>query len=203
MNQPALVKVTDKEGQSGLVIETSESQAMVRLEGGKTVLVPRDILIAQKDGNYYLNLSLNELEHHQHSDQQAIPADSTVTVVPVIKEEVKVGKRQVDTGYVQIKKVVHDREEVVDIPLFKEKIEIKRVRVDRIVAEPSGIRYESNTTVIPLYEEVLVVEKRLMLTEELHITKRQVETRNPQRVTLRREEAVTERKDLQQQDKTQ
>jgi stress response protein YsnF len=46
--------------------------------------------------------------------------------------------------------------------------------------------------IIPLLEEVLVVEKRLPLKEELHLTKRRVETHKPQRVRLRREKAVIE-----------
>ena len=55
------------------------------------------------------------------------------------------------------------------------------------------MRSEEDTLVIPLLEEVLVVEKRLLLKEEVRITKRRMETHRPQRVTLRREEAVVER----------
>jgi stress response protein YsnF len=55
------------------------------------------------------------------------------------------------------------------------------------------VRHVGNTMIISLLEEVLVVEKRLMLKEELHITKGEVETYKPQRVTLRTEEAVVER----------
>jgi stress response protein YsnF len=55
------------------------------------------------------------------------------------------------------------------------------------------MRSEGNTLIIPLLEEVLVVEKRLLLKEELHLTKQRVETHQPQRVTLRREEAAIER----------
>jgi stress response protein YsnF len=47
--------------------------------------------------------------------------------------------------------------------------------------------------IVPILEEVLVVEKRLMVKEEIHITKQRVEKHAPQRVTLRREEAVIER----------
>ena len=47
--------------------------------------------------------------------------------------------------------------------------------------------------IVPLLEEVLVVEKRLMLKEELRITKRRVEDYQSQKVTLRSEEAVVER----------
>ena len=47
--------------------------------------------------------------------------------------------------------------------------------------------------IVPILEEVLVVEKRLMLKEELHIRRRQVEESQPQRIVLRTEEATVER----------
>lgn len=49
--------------------------------------------------------------------------------------------------------------------------------------------------VVPVVEEVLVVEKRLVLVEELHVRKRRVEERRPQAFTLRKEEVVAERLD--------
>jgi uncharacterized protein (TIGR02271 family) len=67
------------------------------------------------------------------------------------------------------------------------------VPINRVVDGPISVRSEEDTLVIPLLEEVLVVEKRLLLKEEVRITKRRVETHMPQRVTLRREEAVVER----------
>ena len=45
----------------------------------------------------------------------------------------------------------------------------------------------------PEIEEVLVVEKRLVLKEEVRVTRKRRQVRNPQRVTLRREEVVVER----------
>jgi stress response protein YsnF len=50
--------------------------------------------------------------------------------------------------------------------------------------------------IISLLEEVPVVEKRLMLKEELRITRRRVEAHRPMRVTLRSEAAVVERRDI-------
>jgi hypothetical protein len=44
-------------------------------------------------------------------------------------------------------------------------------------------------------EEVLVVETRLLLTEELRITKRQTERHAPERVTRRHEDVTIERVD--------
>jgi uncharacterized protein (TIGR02271 family) len=111
----------------------------------------------------------------------------------VLQEELEVGTRVVETGRVRIQKLVHEREELVDPPLQREEIVVERVPVNRIVEGPVAVRSEGDTLIIPLLEEVLVVEKRLLLKEELHLTKRQVEVHSPQRVRLRREEAVIER----------
>jgi hypothetical protein len=46
------------------------------------------------------------------------------------------------------------------------------VQIDRIVAEPPVQRQEGDTLILPVVEEVLVVEKRLMLREEIRITRR-------------------------------
>ncbi|MCU0893405.1 MAG: YsnF/AvaK domain-containing protein [Rhodospirillales bacterium] len=55
------------------------------------------------------------------------------------------------------------------------------------------MRQEGDTTIIPVFEEVVVVEKRLKLVEEVRLTKRQTIRHEPQTITLRRQEAVVER----------
>jgi stress response protein YsnF len=61
------------------------------------------------------------------------------------------------------------------------------------VEGPISAHSEEDTLIIPVLEEVLVVEKRLLLKEEVRITTRRVETHAPKRVVLRREEATVER----------
>jgi stress response protein YsnF len=46
---------------------------------------------------------------------------------------------------------------------------------------------------VPVLEEVLVVEKRLVVREELRITRRRTEERKPHRVKLLSEEVSVER----------
>jgi uncharacterized protein (TIGR02271 family) len=104
-----------------------------------------------------------------------------------------VQKRVVETGKVRVTKVVHELESVIDEPLFRDEVEVERVLIDRVVDGPVSVRYEDDTMIVPIMEEVLVVEKRLVLKEELHIHKRRVETHQPQQVTLRREEVRVER----------
>ena len=54
-------------------------------------------------------------------------------------------------------------------------------------------RYEGNTLVISVVEEVLVTEKRLVLVEEVRITGTHGTHRAPQQVSLRKETVSVER----------
>jgi uncharacterized protein (TIGR02271 family) len=90
---------------------------------------------------------------------------------------------------------VHEREEVVNVPRVREEVTVERVTLNRLVDTPVSMRQEGDTLIIPLLEEVIVMEKRLMVKEELRITKHRIEEQASQQVTLRREEVVVERLD--------
>jgi stress response protein YsnF len=72
-------------------------------------------------------------------------------------------------------------------------VEVQRVAVNRFVEAPVPVRQEDATVIIPLFEEVLVIEKRLLFKEEVHIQRRQTTLRQPQTVTRRSETVVIER----------
>ncbi|MBY6261366.1 DUF2382 domain-containing protein [Azospirillum sp. 412522] len=114
-------------------------------------------------------------------------------VIPLHDESVTVGKQRVERSRVRVTTRVSEREATVREALEHEEATVTRVPIDREIDAHPGIRQEGDVTVIPLVEEVLVVERRLMLREELHIrkTRRTVEIEQP--VTLRSEEAVVER----------
>lgn len=113
-------------------------------------------------------------------------------VIPVVQEEVKIGKRVVETGITRVTKKVREREEVISEPLRHEKVRVFRVPINRYVEKPQPVRQEDGAIVVPVMEEVLVVEKRLLLKEEVHISKESKLVHKPQRVILRGEEAVVE-----------
>jgi uncharacterized protein (TIGR02271 family) len=112
--------------------------------------------------------------------------------VPVLQEVLDVHTTPVETGRVRIRKIVQEHEELVDPPLWRDEVVIERVPMNQVVEGPIAARSEDETLIIPVLEEVLVLEKRLLLNEEVRITTRRVETQRPQPVTLRREEAVVE-----------
>jgi uncharacterized protein (TIGR02271 family) len=189
-------KVRDKDGVWGTVVSESPhlfshaAQVVVQTDSGQQFLVPMDIFVQQPDGSYTLPLRLAELEHYgsEHGVHQDEPL-----VVPVVVEELDVQKRAVETGKVRITKVVRERETLVDEPLFRDNVAISRLPMQLVVEGPIPMREENGTTIISVVEEVLVVEKRWMLREEIHIRKRRTETHQPQPITLRSEEVQVER----------
>ena len=114
-------------------------------------------------------------------------------VVPVIAEDLQVGRRSVETGRVRVTKLVREQQQVVDEPTVTEEVVVERVPVNRYVDGPVEPRQEGETLVLPVLEEVVVVERRLMLKEEVRITKRKSESHKPQTVTLRSEDVKIDR----------
>jgi stress response protein YsnF len=99
----------------------------------------------------------------------------------------------VETGKVRLTKVVHERETLVDEPLFRDEVEVTRVPMQRVVDGPVPVREDNGTTILSVVEEVLVIEKRWMLREEIHLRTHRRETHQPQRITLRSDEVQVER----------
>lgn len=122
-----------------------------------------------------------------------LPSDSAPLVVPVIEEVVRVEKQVVDTGRVVIRKHVHTETQTIDVPLREEQVNVQRIAVNRYVDEAPAVRYEGDTMILPVLREEIVVTKRLLLVEELHVHKQVLEAHTPQTVELRREEVHYER----------
>lgn len=123
---------------------------------------------------------------------QAIVMDTDIVVIPIVEEMLTVDKREVVTGGVRLTKRVTEREEVIDEALLRESVTVERVPINQIVATAPPARQEGDTLIVPVLEEVLVTEKRLMLKEEVRITRTQTTVHDPQTVTVRSEEAVLE-----------
>lgn len=129
----------------------------------------------------------SELEgqvNKQNTDHQ----QSLVSKVPVIEERLKIGIRQVETGSVQIHKKVISEEVTQDVSVTSEEVHVERKVINQYVATAPAVRYEGSTTIIPVVKEVLVTEKRLMLVEEIHVTKKYIASTSTITETLRKEE---------------
>lgn len=108
-------------------------------------------------------------------------------IIPVLRETLNVSKREVERGRVVIHKTVSERDEAVEILLRQTDVSVERVPVGRIVTEAPSSRQEGDVMIVPVMEEVLVVEKRLVLKEELHIRRTTTERMSHEVVRLRSE----------------
>ena len=120
------------------------------------------------------------------------------TVIPVFEEELSVAKRVVETSRVQVSRVTHQHQQLVDELLQLEKVEVERVPVDRPIEAMPSIRQEGDVTIVPVVEEILKVERRLVLKEEVHIRRIRQTERHQESVTLRRQEALVSRLPIEQ-----
>lgn len=119
--------------------------------------------------------------------------DAQSVVIPVIAESLRIEKQTVETGRVVLHKTVHVESQTVEVPLREEQVQVQRIAVNRYVDEAPPVRHEGETMIIPIVREEIVITKRLLLVEELHVHKQVLTTQTSQVVELRREEVTYER----------
>jgi stress response protein YsnF len=116
--------------------------------------------------------------------------------IPIVEEQVIVSKQLIEKASVRILKEVSQSEELVQTGGFDETVTVvsvpRNIYVDNA---PPPVRYEGNTLIIPVLREEMVVVKRLLLVEELHVTKTCTQTTDEQVVTLRKESIKVIRKE--------
>jgi uncharacterized protein (TIGR02271 family) len=114
-------------------------------------------------------------------------------VVPVLAEELVVDTKAVPVGGIRVHRRVLEHEEEIELPLMREHLDIRRVILNQDVEGPLPVRQDGDTIIVPIVEEVLIVEKRFRLKEEVHMTRRAFEEMHRERVVVRRQEAEIER----------
>lgn len=113
-----------------------------------------------------------------------------LAVIPVVAEQVRVDTEVREIGRVKITKKVELRDEPIDLEFIRDHVAVERVPVGRPVEAPEPVRYEGDIMVIPVHEEVLVVQKQLVVREELRVRVDRLASREQTSVRLR-SEAVT------------
>lgn len=119
--------------------------------------------------------------------------DDPQIVVPLLEEEISVAKRQLVTGRARISIVTREHQELVDELLAREHVEIERAPVGKFIDRAPQVRQEGDTLIVPVMEEVLVVERRLLLKEEVRVRRICEAERHQERVKVRRQEVVLTR----------
>lgn len=173
--------VLDRDGMSGTVESMASDRARVRLASGVVLDLPASAVEALSDGTYRSDLSFDSL------------APEASTTFQEVEEHLSVRTRVRETGRVVARTVTEFHEEPVGGAGWRETVDVERVPVGRVVETVESPRQDGDVTVVPVYEEVLVVQKKLVLREELRLTTRREPIEGPSHVTLRRQRVEVER----------
>ena len=113
--------------------------------------------------------------------------------IPLHVEEISVSRREIKKATVQVALVTGTREQLIDEELTHVRVEIERFSIDQTVEAVPPIRQEGDITIIPVVEEVVIVERRLVLKEEVRVRRVSTKEQHQETVVLRQQEAVVTR----------
>ncbi len=114
-------------------------------------------------------------------------------VIPLTQEELSVTTRKVETGRVRVSTRTLEHTGYALADLYQEDIKVEHVPIGREVDVAPPIREEGDTVIIPIVQEIMVVEKRLVVREEVRITRKRSVEAFEQPVQLRTMVADVER----------
>ena len=131
--------------------------------------------------------------------EEAVPMGKEVDATPdntgllLHAEQTSVTRRRVEGDTVRVSTITHTTEKTIEEALLHERIELEHVTVGRRIDTVPAIRHEGDVMIIPVVEEIIFVEKRLVLKEEIHIRRVRVPDVHREVVTLRTQDIVVER----------
>jgi uncharacterized protein (TIGR02271 family) len=110
-----------------------------------------------------------------------------------LREEQLVARKDLrEVGEIRVRTVVEEVPGRLEVEAQREEVEIEHVPVGQIVSERVGPYEEDGVLVVPIYEEQLVVVKRLVLKEQLKVRRVASTERQLFEDTLRRDRLVIE-----------
>ena len=127
-------------------------------------------------------------------DEQSISEQSAVDeqTLELREEELVAHRNLAEVGKVRIGKVVDEVPGRLELEAYSEEVEVEHVPIGKAVNERREPWNDDGVMVVPVYEEQLVVTKRLILREHLRIRRVGTTRHELFEDTLRRERVVVE-----------
>ncbi len=187
-----------------MVIDTdAERVHSLIVEGGAKIPVED---IALRDGKVIVRgagtqtttetTTTTQVSQRGTGDSQRAVAGTHEVALPVIEEQIKIGKREVNTGGVRVRQSVTETPVEETVTLREEHVNVERRPVDRAVddANMSGAFKEGVIEVTETAEEA-VVSKQARVVEEVVVNREAVEREETIRDTVRRTDVDVEQLD--------
>lgn len=107
-------------------------------------------------------------------------------------ERIVADKQWRESGEIVIRRVVEEVPGTLELDAVREEVDVERVPVGEVVTERREPWMEGDALVVPVYEEQLVVSRRLILREQLRVRRVRVAERKVFEDTLRQERILIE-----------
>lgn len=144
MDSGQTLRVFDDQGYIGVLVSPKRmepgSAKSIRLEDGREIQVSAEDLKARPDGSFYLRRAVSK----PAEPPPPPPAEPQTAAAPA--------------------------PDGIGGEFFEQNYHIERVAVGRILDSPATQRQEGDTLILPVVEEVIVCEKKMVLKEEVRIT---------------------------------
>jgi uncharacterized protein (TIGR02271 family) len=125
--------------------------------------------------------------------KSAVERPRDPATLQLLAEELSVTKELRETGRVRVSTRTYEREALIDEDLAREQVEIETIPIARRIDSVPQVRQEGDTTIIPVVEERLIVDRQLVLKEEIRVRRVRTTERHQEKVALRQQEAVVTR----------
>jgi uncharacterized protein (TIGR02271 family) len=108
------------------------------------------------------------------------------TKIPIIEEELRIGKREVEQGGVRVNTRVEEVPVNEQVTLREETVDVHRKPVDRPVSDADLANLQQGSFEVREHDEQAVVEKQARVVEEVHVKKNVQERTENIQDTVRR-----------------
>jgi uncharacterized protein (TIGR02271 family) len=150
------------------------------------------------DDDFYNHEHFNEDNLYKNRRQATSRETDDTKTIPVIKEDLEIGKREVETGGVRVSSKITERPVEETINLKKERVTVERTPVDRPASEADLRNVTDKEIELTETSEVPVVAKEARVVEEVSVNKDVEEREETVRDTVRSTEVDVEKLDADQ-----
>jgi uncharacterized protein (TIGR02271 family) len=131
----------------------------------------------------------------QYQEKKPMADDSArERTLPVLEEVLEVTRQTVETGAVRVRLSTTETTHPLRLDAWSERVEVERVAIGQPVAERREPWHDGDVLVVPVYEEQVVLQRILVLKEELHLRRRREHVTEETVAVLRRDEIHAERR---------
>ena len=168
-------------------------------DGGSLVIVRTDNDRARAAADIMSRFNMVDIDtrltDYQTKGKQGVgltQLDENGTVIPVVEEEIQVGKRQVQRGGVRIHTTVTEKPVEEQVTLREEHVHVDRRPVDRAVTDADMAAFKEGSFELTETAEEAVVAKQARVVEEVVVGKEASERTETVRDTVRRTDVDVE-----------